>query len=57
MISNRPAHPALVSEADFIAAQDITAAARPGRPGGAALSAGGAAGLRPVRAAAGVVVV
>lgn len=26
VISNRPAHPALVSEADFIAAQDINAA-------------------------------
>ena len=26
MISNRPAHPALISEADFIAVQDINAA-------------------------------
>ena len=29
VISNRPAHPALVSEADFIAAQDINAARGP----------------------------
>jgi site-specific DNA recombinase len=29
VISNRPAHPALVSEADFIAAQDVNAARSP----------------------------
>ncbi len=27
VISNRPAHPALISEADFVAAQDISATA------------------------------
>ena len=32
VISNRPAHPALVSEADFIAAQDINAARGPVPP-------------------------
>ena len=35
VISARPAHPAIVSEADFIAAQDIwPPAPRPGRPAG-----------------------
>ncbi|MGH3420124.1 MAG: recombinase family protein [Streptosporangiaceae bacterium] len=29
VISNRPAHPALISEADFVAVQDINAARRP----------------------------
>ena len=33
VISNRPAHPALVSEADFIAAQDINAARGPAPQG------------------------
>jgi site-specific DNA recombinase len=32
IISNRPAHPALVSEAGFIAAQDITAGRGPAGP-------------------------
>ena len=54
VISAHPAHPALVSEADFIAAQDTSAPARPGRPGGAPVPAGRAAGLRAVRAAAGI---
>jgi site-specific DNA recombinase len=33
VISKRPAHPALVSEADFVAAQDVSAASGPA-PGG-----------------------
>jgi site-specific DNA recombinase len=33
VISRHPAHPALVSEADFIAAQDATAPRGPARPG------------------------
>lgn len=37
VISNRPAHPALVSEADFIAAQDINAARSPAQPEGPVL--------------------
>ena len=36
VISARPAHPALVSEADFIAAQDISAARGPAPAGGPA---------------------
>jgi len=36
VISNRPAHPALVSEADFIAAQDISAARGPAPTSGPA---------------------
>jgi Recombinase zinc beta ribbon domain len=32
VISRRPAHPALVSEADFIAAQDVTAPSGPASP-------------------------
>jgi len=48
VISKHPAHPALVSEADFIAAQD---AAAPRGPAGPAVRR---AGLRPVRAAAGI---
>ena len=51
VISKHPAHPALVSEADFIAAQD---AAAPRGPAGPAVPVGRAAGLRPVRAAAGI---
>ena len=51
VISRHPAHAALVSEADFIAAQEVDRAARPGRPGGAPVPAGRAAGLRAVRAA------
>jgi site-specific DNA recombinase len=46
-LRRRPAHAALVSEADFIAAQ--AAAARPGRAGGTSLPAGRAARLREVR--------
>jgi hypothetical protein len=37
VISNRPAHPALVSEADFIAAQDVNAARSPAQPDGPVL--------------------
>ena len=54
VISKHPAHPALVSEADFIAAQDTGRAARPGRPGGPPVPARRAAGVRAVRAAAGI---
>ena len=57
VISNRPAHPALVSEAGFVAAQDINAARGPapaGRTGAAPLPAGRAARLRHVRAADGI---
>jgi len=63
VISNRPAHPALVSEADFIAAQDISAARGPaprdrsGGPGHAQVPAGRAADLRDLRAADGISVV
>jgi Recombinase len=48
VISNRPAHPALVSEADFIAAQDISAA-RGGwnQPGPTAIPPTGAATATP----------
>ena len=48
------AHPAIVGEAGCIAVQDVSAARGPRRPGHAPLPAGGAAALRPVRAAAGV---
>jgi len=48
VISKHPAHSALVSEADFIAAQEASG------PRGAAVPAGRAAGLRPVRTAAGI---
>jgi len=37
VISDRPAHPALVSEPDFIAAQDVNAARRPAPQGGPVL--------------------
>jgi site-specific DNA recombinase len=37
VISSRPAHPALVSEADFIAAQDVNAARGPAPQGGPVL--------------------
>ena len=37
VISDRPAHPALVSEADFIAAQDVNAARGPGPQDGPVL--------------------
>ena len=48
------AHPAIVGEAGYIAVQDVSAARGPRRPGHPPLPAGGAAALRPVRAAAGV---
>jgi len=51
VISKYPAHAALVSEADFIAAQEV---AVPRGPAGPAVSAGRAAGMRAVRAQAGV---
>ena len=60
VISDRPAHPALVSEADFIAAQDVSAArgpapgAAPAVPRNAPVPAGRAADLRDVRAADGI---
>jgi site-specific DNA recombinase len=57
VISKHPAHAALVSEADFIAVQDTAAARGPGRPGGTPVPAGRDAGLRAVRAAAGISVV
>ncbi len=51
VISSRPAHPAIVSEADYVAAQDASAPRGPGR---ATVPAGRVAALRPVRAAAGI---
>jgi hypothetical protein len=48
VISKHPAHAALVSEADFIAAQD-TAAPRPGRARCPPVPAGRAARLRAMR--------
>jgi hypothetical protein len=48
VISNRPAHPALVSEDDFVAAQDINAAREPvphDHRGGHRLTPGTAADL------------
>ena len=63
VISTRPAHEALVSEADFITAQDIHAARGPspradlGRAGQAPVPAVRAAGVRDVRAADGISVV
>ena len=57
VISNRPAHAALVSEADFIAAQDATAPRGPVprvRQCCRRLPAGRAAGVRAVRAADGI---
>ena len=57
VISRHPAHAALVSEADFIAAQDTDGAARPGRPRGPPLPAGRAHRVRAVRAEAGISVV
>ena len=52
VISRHPAHAALVSEAEFIAAQKSTAPRGPA--GGAPLPASRAARLRAVRAAAGI---
>ena len=57
VISRHPAHAALVSEADFIAAQDTAAPRGPAGPGGTPVPAGRAAGLRAVRAPAGISVV
>ncbi|MGA2830671.1 MAG: recombinase family protein [Streptosporangiaceae bacterium] len=62
VISRKPAHPALVSEADFIAAQGISAARGPAPGIGdcaaeAPVSAGRAADLRWLRAADGIIVV
>jgi hypothetical protein len=37
VISSRPAHPALVSEADFVAAQDVNAVRGPAPQGGPVL--------------------
>ena len=51
VIPRRPAHPALVSEADFIGAQDATAPRGPAA-GHPEVPAGRAVGMRPVRAAA-----
>ena len=50
VISKHPAHAALVSEADFIAAQDATRAARPGRARGPPVPAGRVHHVRAVRA-------
>ena len=56
MISDRPAHPALVSEPDFIAAQDVNAARGPAPQGGPVLRRYLLAGLLScgVRAADGI---
>jgi hypothetical protein len=57
VISNRPAHPALVSEAGFVAAQDINAARGPAPQDAPVLRRyllGRAARLRRVRAADGI---
>jgi site-specific DNA recombinase len=55
VISTHPAHAALVSEAGFIAAQQLSAPRGPAGPEARqTLPAGGAAGLRAVRAAAGI---
>ena len=54
VISHRPAHPALVSEADFIAAQDASAPRGPAGPADPPVPAGRAAAVRGVRAAAGI---
>ena len=57
VISRHPAHAALVSEADFIAAQDTAVPRGPARPGCASVPAGRAHRLRAVRAAAGIILV
>jgi site-specific DNA recombinase len=54
VISRHPAHPGLVSEADFIAAQDAAAPRGPTGAGHPAVPAGRAARLRDLRAAAGI---
>ena len=55
VISKQLAHPALVSEADFVAAQDVTALPGPQRRRPAAVPAGRSPAVRVVWAAAGVV--
>jgi site-specific DNA recombinase len=57
VISKHPVHAALVSEADFITAQDTAAPRGPAVPGGPPLPARRAHRVRPVRAAAGISVV
>ena len=57
VISRHPAHAALVSEADFIVVQDTAAPRGPAGPGRAPVPAGRAHRLRPVRAAAGIMLV
>jgi len=54
VISNRPAHPALVSEADFIAVQQMSGPPRSGWAGHPPLPASWADLLRHLRAAAGI---
>jgi hypothetical protein len=53
VISARPAHPALVSEADYVTAQDASAPRGPAG-GGPPVPASRAAAVRGVRAAAGI---
>ena len=62
VISKKPAHPALVSEADYIAAQDVSVARGPSPQGGLAgpcrpVPAGRAAEVRCLRQADGIGVV
>jgi site-specific DNA recombinase len=57
VISKQLAHPALVSEHDFIAVQNMSAPRGPGRPSHSPVSAGRAAAVWPLRAAAGIGVV
>ena len=57
VVSKHPAHAALVSEADFITAQDVAVPRGPAGPGGTPVPAGRAAGVRAVRAALGINVV
>ena len=57
VISRHPAHTTLVSEADFIAAQDAAVPARPGRPRHPPVPASRAHRLRPVRASVPIILV
>jgi DNA invertase Pin-like site-specific DNA recombinase len=57
IISRRPAHPALVSEADWITVQQISAPRGPAGPGHPPLPAGRADPLRHVRAPPGILLV
>ena len=57
VISARPAHPAIVTEADFIAAQDRAAGRGPGSPAGRRYLLAGAAALRHLRASPGILLV